>query len=118
MDELPLPVSTGRGGVGVRGRIGFGDRCRNAKGEGDRVRRNNRARAVTLVPRCGAQAPIPEAASERDEWIEQLLDAIADIDRDDIHQAAARLAKVQDWIIRETERAAADPIFDALRLAS
>ena len=82
------------------------------------MRQNNRTRAVALVPRCNAQTPISEAANDRDEWIEQLLEAITDIDRDDIHQAAARLAQVQDWIIREAERAAADPIFGALRLAS
>jgi hypothetical protein len=82
------------------------------------VRQNNRVRAVTLVPRCNAQTPASASTSGRDECIEQLLDAIADIDRDDIHQAAERLARVQDWIMREAERAAADPIFDALRLAS
>jgi hypothetical protein len=55
----------------------------------------------------------------RDECLEQLLEAFADIaDRDDIHQAAERLSRVQDWIRREAERAAADPIFAALRLAS
>jgi hypothetical protein len=55
----------------------------------------------------------------RGECLEQLLEAFADIaDRDDIHQAAERLSRVQDWIRREAERAAADPIFAALRLAS
>jgi len=87
-------------------------------GEGDRVKQNNRARAVTLVPRCSAHMPTSASTTGRDECIEQLLDAIADIDSDDIHQAAERLARVQEWIIRETERAAADPIFGALRLAS
>lgn len=91
---------------------------RNATGEGDRVRQNNRVRAVTLVPRCSAHMPACAPTSGRDQCIEQLLDAIGDLDRDDIHQAAERLARVQDWIKREAERAAADPIFDALRLAS
>lgn len=55
----------------------------------------------------------------RAECLEQLLEAFVDIaDRDDIHQAADRLARVQDWIKREAEAAAADPIFAALRLAS
>lgn len=44
--------------------------------------------------------------------LEQLLQAFLDIaDRDDIHQAAARLVLVQRWICDETVRAAADPIF-------
>jgi hypothetical protein len=38
-----------------------------------------------------------------------------DADLADIHQAAARLA---EWIRRNADRAAADPIFTALRLAS
>jgi hypothetical protein len=56
---------------------------------------------------------------DRAECLEQLLEAFADIaDRDDIHQAAERLAKVQEWIKRETAAAAADPLFAALWLAS
>src|SRR5258708_27151970 len=102
--------------MGLRkGRIaGFGDRCRNAMGEGEREKQNNRARVVTLVPRCGDHMSTSAPAAGRVECIDQLLDAIADIDRDDIHQAAERLALVQDWVTRETERAAADPIFGAL----
>lgn len=49
---------------------------------------------------------------DRDDCLEQLLLAFRDIaDRDDIHQAAERLAAVQQWIHDEAERAAADPIF-------
>lgn len=56
---------------------------------------------------------------DRAECLEELLEAFVDIaDRDDIHQAAERLVRVQDWIRREAEAAAADPIFAALRLAS
>jgi hypothetical protein len=48
----------------------------------------------------------------RSQCLEQLLLAFRDIaDRDDIHQAAERLAVVQRWIRAEAERAAADPIF-------
>jgi len=55
----------------------------------------------------------------RGECLDQLLEAFIDIaERDDIHQAAERLARVQEWITREAEQAAADPIFAALRLAS
>ena len=82
------------------------------------MRQNKRARAINLVPRCSAHTPASAPTGSRDECIAQLLDAIADIDRDDIHQAAECLARVQAWITREAERAAADPIFDALRLAS
>ena len=82
------------------------------------MRQSNRARAVALVPRCNAAMPVPAPTDGRDGCIDELLDAIADLDRDDIHQAAERLARVQAWIIRETERAAADPVFGALRLAS
>jgi hypothetical protein len=53
------------------------------------------------------------------ECLEQILEAFRDIaDRDDIHQAAARLERVQAWIRRAAELAAADPIFAELRLAS
>jgi hypothetical protein len=55
--------------------------------------------------------------STRLECLEQILHAFGDIaDRDDIHQAAERLEFVQQWIKLEAERAAADPIFVALRL--
>jgi hypothetical protein len=51
------------------------------------------------------------------ECLEQILRAFRDIaDRDDIHQAADRLALVQDWVRDEAERAAADPVFVDLRL--
>jgi hypothetical protein len=86
--------------------------------EGDQVRQGNRVRIVSPVPRCNIAAPVPAPFDARNGCIDELLDAIADLDRDDIHQAAERLARVQAWIIRETERAAADPVFDALRLAS
>jgi hypothetical protein len=70
------------------------------------------------APRCRA-ALAAGPGSTRDECLEQLLEAFVDIaDRDDIHQAAERLARVQEWIRQEAEMAAADPIFAALRLAS
>jgi hypothetical protein len=48
----------------------------------------------------------------RADCLQQLLLAFRDIaDRDDIHQAAARLAVVQEWIRDEAERAALDSIF-------
>jgi hypothetical protein len=60
-----------------------------------------------------APPPIVEEA----ECLEQILEAFRDIaDRDDIHQAAARLELVQAWIRRAAELAAADPIFAGLRL--
>jgi hypothetical protein len=53
----------------------------------------------------------------RIDCLEQILQAFQDIaDRDDIHQAADRLAVVQEWIQNEANRAAADPIFVDLRL--
>ena len=66
-----------------------------------------------------AKCPSAATVTARDQCLEQLLEAFADIaDRDDIHQAAERLARVQEWITREAEAAAADPIFAVLRLAS
>jgi hypothetical protein len=57
-------------------------------------------------------AVMPGWLPGRAECLEQLLLAFRDIaDRDDIHQAAARLVLVQQWIRDEGERAAADPIF-------
>jgi hypothetical protein len=51
----------------------------------------------------------------RADCLEQLLLAFRDIaDHDDIHQAAGRLALVQEWIRGEAERAARDPIFATL----
>lgn len=48
----------------------------------------------------------------RADCLEQLLEAFRDIlDRDDIHQAARRLALVQQWIRDEAATAAADPLF-------
>ena len=48
----------------------------------------------------------------RQQCLEQILWAFFDIaDRDDIHQAAARLGFVQKWIGVEASRAAADPVF-------
>jgi hypothetical protein len=59
------------------------------------------------------RAPLPTRA----ECLQQILWAFRDIaDRDDIHQAADRLARVQNWIQSEANRAAADPIFLDLRL--
>jgi hypothetical protein len=55
---------------------------------------------------------LPGRKQAREGCLEQLLLAFDDIaDRDDIHQAAQRLALVQAWIRDEAERAAADPIF-------
>jgi hypothetical protein len=74
-------------------------------------------RPAARAPRCRT-GNTASAIFGRAECLEQLLEAFADIDRDDIHQAAERLARVQEWIKREADRAAADPIFAALRLAS
>lgn len=61
----------------------------------------------------------PRPIVEEAECLEQILEAFRDIaDRDDIHQAAERLLLAQEWIRREAKRAAADPIFSDLRLAS
>ena len=91
----------------------------DALGEGGRVRTTERMLPVMRAPRCRAGDAVPPAALSRSECLEQLLEAFVDIaDRDDIHQAAERLARVQDWIRAEAEAAAADPIFAALRLAS
>jgi hypothetical protein len=88
-------------------------------GEGIRVRQIGKVRLAMRAPRCRARHAAPATALGRDDCLEQLLEAFADIaDRDDIHQAAERLARIQQWISREAEKAAADPIFAALRLAS
>lgn len=94
-----------------------------AEGESDRVEKIDNRRPLVRVPGCRAlpigEMPLGAAVTARDQCLEQLLEAFADIaDRDDIHQAAERLARVQDWITREAEAAAADPIFAVLRLAS
>jgi hypothetical protein len=70
-------------------------------------------------PACRDEAATPAPIAGEAECLEQILEAFRDIaDRDDIHQAGARLALVQDWIRRETRRAAADPLFHGLRLVS
>jgi hypothetical protein len=74
---------------------------------------------VIRAPRCRAGNAAPASLQGRGECLELLLEAFADIaDRDDIHQAAERLAQIQEWIKREADKAADDPIFAALRLAS
>lgn len=58
--------------------------------------------------RSAASEPL---SASRTECLEQILYAFRDIaDRDDIHQAAERLALVQQWIETEAARAAADPV--------
>jgi uncharacterized protein DUF2442 len=57
-------------------------------------------RFPSLASRQSASAAI----TNHDDCLRQLLDAIADIDKDDINQAAQRLARVHEWIIRETKR--------------
>jgi hypothetical protein len=75
-----------------------------------------RARADEPI-RLDAGVPPPIVGEA--ECLEQILEAFRDIaDRDDIHQAAARLERVQAWIRRAAELAAADPLFAGLRLAS
>lgn len=87
------------------------------EGDGGPVKKIDATRPQVRVPGCRAALPPPVSA--RDACLEDLLEAFADIaERDDIHQAAERLLRVQEWIRREAERAAADPIFAALRLAS
>ncbi|HJU19441.1 MAG TPA: hypothetical protein VJ770_23550 [Stellaceae bacterium] len=55
---------------------------------------------------------LPAPPHARADCLEQLLQAFCDIiDRDDIHQAAHRLALVQEWLRNEAQAAAADPIF-------
>jgi hypothetical protein len=74
---------------------------------------------MARAPRCRPGLAAPAPVSARAECLEQLLEAFIDIvDRDDIHQAAARLLLVQEWIRREADLAASDPIFAAVRLAS
>jgi hypothetical protein len=76
-----------------------------------------RARADERIRLDSGTSPPPIVGE--DECLEQILEAFRDIaDRDDIHQAAARLERVQAWIRRAAELAAADPIFAGLRLAS
>ncbi|HUI34122.1 MAG TPA: DUF2442 domain-containing protein [Stellaceae bacterium] len=58
------------------------------------------------------------AISSRDDCVEQLLQALADIDHNDIHQVAERLARVQEWITRETDRAANEPALSKTQRAA
>ncbi len=84
------------------------------------VRRRTLRRVRAIAAGRGCQdGTAPAVVATEAECLEQILEAFRDIaDRDDIHQAADRLALVQDWIRRAAERAAADPIFVGLRLAS
>jgi len=89
--------------------------------EGEMIRRGRliKARAIADAPACPVGDPPPAVIATEDECLEQILEAFRDVaDRDDIHQAAARLARVQEWIRRAAELAAADPIFASIRLAS
>jgi hypothetical protein len=64
----------------------------------------------------GAATLLRGCLPDRAECLQQLLLAYLDIvDRDDIHQAAERLVRVQQWIRDEAARAAADPVFAELR---
>jgi hypothetical protein len=64
----------------------------------------------------GTVADLRGCPPDRAECLQQLLLAYVDIvDRDDIHQAAERLVRVQQWIRGEAARAAADPVFAQLR---
>jgi hypothetical protein len=61
---------------------------------------------------AGAAASRRTPPCARSECLEEILQAFFDIaDRDDIHQAAARLDRVRQWIAAEAARAAADPVF-------
>jgi hypothetical protein len=87
------------------------------------LRRGSMAhRRTSNLPRPVEQDPSRGAARRKPlrtrlECLEHILRAFGDIaDRDDIHQAADRLALVQEWIRNEAERAAADPVFFDLRL--
>jgi len=61
--------------------------------------------------------PLQSPLATRTDCLEQILQAFRDIaDRDDIHQAAHRLAVVQQWICKEAECAEVDEIFRDLRL--
>jgi hypothetical protein len=70
-------------------------------------------------PICLDDGAMPSRVNSEAECLEEILEAFRDIaDRDDIHQAASRLTRVQEWIRRVADLAAADPIFSGLRLAS
>ena len=84
-----------------------------------RRKRLEAVREAANSPICRDDGGAPSRVASEAECLEQILEAFRDIaDRDDIHQAAARLERVQAWISRAAELAAADPIFAGLRLAS
>jgi hypothetical protein len=124
LSEIRAPGLTGYAKIPADGRIvGLGNFDTLAEGESDRVEKIDNRRPLVRIPGCRAlpidEMPLGAAVTARDQCLEQLLEAFADIaDRDDIHQAAERLARVQEWITREAEAAASDPIFAVLRLAS
>lgn len=77
---------------------------------GERGARGLRPRHVPAGVGCERAAS--GRALGRADCAAQLLAAVRDLlDRDDIHQAAFRLAMVQEWILGEAEAAATDPIF-------
>ena len=72
-----------------------------------------------LEPSPIEHIPEPALVVSHSDCLEQLLAAFCDIaDLDDIHQAARRIALVQDWIERQTIAAAHDSILFPMRLAS
>ncbi|MGH7094604.1 MAG: hypothetical protein ACREFB_13855 [Stellaceae bacterium] len=78
-----------------------------------------KAGAIADAPAFPAGDLPPAVIATEAECLEQILEAFRDVaDRDDIHQAADRLARVQEWIRRAAELAAADPIFAGIRFAS
>jgi len=78
-----------------------------------------KARVIADASACPVGEPPPAVIATEAECLEQILEAFRDVaDRDDIHQAADRLTRVQEWIRRAAELAAADPIFASIRLAS
>jgi hypothetical protein len=80
-------------------------------------RTSDRPRLFEYDPDGLAEEILRTPLRTRIECLQQILWAFRDIaDRDDIHQAADRLALVQEWIQDEANRAAADPIFFDLRL--
>jgi hypothetical protein len=61
----------------------------------------------------------PPAISTHDQCLEQLLQAFADLaDREDIRQAAERLARVQEWIRHEAALASEDPTSGNVKVAN
>jgi hypothetical protein len=104
----------------LAGDRGILSRRRTVAREGARVSQYQGLRTTARAPRCRTnKKAVTAAIFGRTECLEELLAAFVDIaDRDDIHQAAERLARIQEWIRREADHAASDPIFAALRLAS